>query len=85
MNGRRFWQRLLENNPEGPHIVSFKPTLCLSVLMLNYSLFLFSFQDVKPNKWPYKICKEIGNFLYQIIIKEVKIDINITRKSKYQS
>lgn len=37
--------------------------------------------DIVDNAWPMQILMDVGRFLYQIIIRDVKIDTNIMRSN----
>ncbi|XP_037024700.1 DNA-directed RNA polymerase, mitochondrial isoform X1 [Bradysia coprophila] len=41
--------------------------------------------DIVDNPWPMPICIEVGRFLYQILLRDVKIDTNIMRTNSKKS
>lgn len=41
--------------------------------------------DIKDNAWPLHILVDVGRFLYQIILRDVKIDTNVMRSNSKKS
>jgi len=42
-------------------------------------IFVCPLQDVEENSWPFAILIGVGKFMYNIIMRDIKIDVNIAK------
>ena len=53
--------------------------LCLTFYLRVTIIFVCPLQDVEEKSWPVAILFGVGKFLYNIIIRDIKIDVNIAK------
>jgi DNA-directed RNA polymerase len=44
-----------------------------------YSKLTFTMQDMEEKSWPAAVLSGVGKFMYNIIMRDIKIDVNIAK------
>nr|CAD7399636.1 unnamed protein product [Timema cristinae] len=78
-NTRQRWQELIHQHQEGPSMLSETAIVCLINKAEDRENNEGGFRTRENKSWSNAVLLGVGKFLYNIIMRDIKVDVNITR------